>query len=186
MSWILKDKDDFPNSAADRLQATESTWIHPDSSSSTFRFHLGSCHQEFPCESHKRVDISCVFITQPFIRFVFCSCLVAKLCPTLCDPVDCNTPGFCNSAHFSVRDKLHFPSSFSNLYALGEPWNRHCHCGPEPLKLAQASYATGLEPQTQTALALCRSLSRGSRTLLSLFSLLRASLFCGPDSAFSL
>lgn len=34
------------------------------------------------------------------------------------------------------------------------------HCGPEPLKLAQASYATGLEPQTQTALALCRSLPR--------------------------
>ena len=120
MSWILKDKDDFPNSAADWLQATESTWIHPDSSSSTFRFHLGSCHQEFTCESHKRVDISCVFITQPFIRFVFCSCLVAKLCPTLCDPVDGNTPDFCNNAHFSVRDKPHFPSSCSNLYALGE------------------------------------------------------------------
>ena len=27
-------------------------------------------------------------------RFTFCCCSVAKLCPILCDPKDCSTPGF--------------------------------------------------------------------------------------------
>ena len=26
--------------------------------------------------------------------YIYCCCSVAKLCPTLCDPVDCCTPGF--------------------------------------------------------------------------------------------
>ena len=30
----------------------------------------------------------------------FCCCSVAKLCPTLCDPIDCNTPGFPVLHHF--------------------------------------------------------------------------------------
>ena len=120
LSWILKDKDDFPNSAGDWLYVTESTWIHPDLPSATFLFHLGSCHQGFTW-CHTRVDISCVSITQPLICSAFCCCCsVAKLCPTLWYPVDCSMPGFCNNAHFSVRDKPHFPSSCSNLCALGE------------------------------------------------------------------
>ena len=28
------------------------------------------------------------------IRFRYCCCSVAQLCPTLCDPMDCSTPGF--------------------------------------------------------------------------------------------
>ena len=27
-------------------------------------------------------------------RDIFCCCSVAQLCPTLCDPMDCSTPGF--------------------------------------------------------------------------------------------
>ena len=65
LSWILKDKDDFPYSAGDWIHVTESTRIHPDLPSATFLFHLGSCHQGFTW-CHTRVDISCILITQPF------------------------------------------------------------------------------------------------------------------------
>ena len=30
----------------------------------------------------------------PFTAFHICCCSVTQLCPTLCDPMDCSTPGF--------------------------------------------------------------------------------------------
>ena len=36
----------------------------------------------------------------------FC-CSVAKLCPTLCDPMDCSTPGF---------PALHYPLEFAQIH----------------------------------------------------------------------
>ena len=34
------------------------------------------------------------FIIETSLLLFLCCCSVAKLCPTLCSPVDCNTPGF--------------------------------------------------------------------------------------------
>ena len=42
-----------------------------------------------------------------------CSCLVAKLCPTLCDPMDCNLPGSSDHGIFQARVQEWVAISFS-------------------------------------------------------------------------
>ena len=43
-------------------------------------------------------------------RTLHCHCSVAKLCPTLCDPLDCSTPGF---PSFPV---LHYLQEFAQMH----------------------------------------------------------------------
>ena len=54
---------------------------------------LGSC----PVESHSTLALLLHFfsnIEKEINVYLNCSCSVAKLCPTLCDPMDCSMPGF--------------------------------------------------------------------------------------------
>ena len=37
----------------------------------------------------------------------FCCCLVAKLCPSLCDPINCSTPGFPVPQHLPEFAQIH-------------------------------------------------------------------------------
>ena len=39
------------------------------------------------------IEIYFIFYSKLQIHIYFCSCSVAKLCLTLCDPMDCSTPG---------------------------------------------------------------------------------------------
>ena len=40
------------------------------------------------------IEIYFIFYSKLQIHIYFCSCSVAKLSLTLCDPMDCSTPGF--------------------------------------------------------------------------------------------
>ena len=42
----------------------------------------------------KAFNLAHVLEGQRVAWLTLCHCLVAKLCPTLCDPVTCSTPGF--------------------------------------------------------------------------------------------
>ena len=45
----------------------------------------------------------------PGLLHAGCRCSVAKLCLTLCDPMDCSTPGFPVLHHFSEFAQIHVP-----------------------------------------------------------------------------
>ena len=55
----------------------------------------------------------CIYITFIFILIVyviFCCCSVAQSCHTLCDPMDCTTPGFPVLHHFPELSQTHVHS----------------------------------------------------------------------------
>ena len=51
-------------------------------------------------------------------HWIICYCSLAKSCPTLCDPMDCSTPGF------PVR---HYLPEFAPIHVNSCPLNRWCH-----------------------------------------------------------
>ena len=50
------------------------------------------------------VIISLRFFMSDDIYLCVCVCLVAQLCPTLCDPMGCNPPG--TSVHGILQDRI--------------------------------------------------------------------------------
>ena len=49
--------------------------------------HWMQCCFSFPC-------ITCLQMFLHFICYISCCCSGTKSCPTLCNPMDCSTPGF--------------------------------------------------------------------------------------------
>ena len=108
---------------------------------------LGSC----PVESHSTLGSTAFFFNMEKERNVYlnCSHSVAKLCPTLCDPMDCSMlgfhvlhylPEFAQTDVYWVSDAIHFilchplllPPSifpsvriFSNELVLGIRWPKY-------------------------------------------------------------
>ena len=64
--------------------------------SSFYSFHLYKWHHYPPCYSVALI-----------LLFPFCCCLVAKSCPTLCDPTDCSMP---------VSPILHYLQEFAQTH----------------------------------------------------------------------
>ena len=61
---------------------------------------------------------------------IYCCCSVAKSCPTLCDPMDCSTPGF---------PVLHYLPEFTQTHVhLTSDFNQSSHplLSPFPLALS--------------------------------------------------
>ena len=56
------------------------------------------------------------------------SCLVAQTCPTLCNPMDCSTPG--SSVHGISQERILecVATSYSRASSQPQRWNSHLLC----------------------------------------------------------
>ena len=78
-----------------------------------FTVNLMSCQQPwYPCWSLGQLSSHCLSASNPPSNTLFCGagayrCSVAQLCPTLCDLMDCSTPGFPASLVIWVSIRLY-------------------------------------------------------------------------------
>ena len=61
------------------------------------------------CNNHLTFSMPCFKVV--FYFFIIGCCSVAKLCQTLCDPMDCSTPGFPVLHHLPDFAQTHVPES---------------------------------------------------------------------------
>ena len=77
-----------------------------------FKLHKGSC--------------ICLFCSLLYLNWQESRCSVARSCPTLCGPMDCNTPGF-PVLHHLPELRLPCPSPSPRAYSNSCPLSPWCH-----------------------------------------------------------
>ena len=117
------------------------------------------CKSKFHLSRHAELYSFCPWRYNPyFCRMNHCCCSITKLCLTLCNPMDCSTPGFPGLHHLPEFAQIHvhwvgdaispshplppsspFTCNLSKHYGLFQ-WVSSLHCVVKGLELQRQSF----------------------------------------------